>query len=488
MTPTLLAQQGRSSDNVRGSAMFAALILTTLLAALAGSLLKLGVVAASETDAAGASLRALHMAETGLSEALFELAVAHRAEDDPPTAVGSQDAPRELGTGSFWVDISEEDGLVTILSVGRAGRVERALEVVARLPQSDIYSSAVFAGNDTLDPSYSLRLSGLAGQADQVLGDIYCGGDVEVAEDALVTGSVSALGTITGTVGSENVSAPLPDIAGMDYATNNDVDVAALFAADEYYASADAGGSAWQLPEESPAHIFRRNPSDRDGDWIETVKDDFFLEDPYEALRSDGDQDGSDASQITLAGQSGEPGVGGNDAVYYIDGNLWLHNRSSYSFQLASGGDGSRVTFIVKGSIYFSDNLFYGDNDQDGIAFIAIRDEDVEDSGNIYFGDPVYGTLVAMSAFMYAENNFYDYNLGAEGSAQVAVRGNMTAGNHVSIKRDYEDEHSRLTVNFDDRIRNGALDLPGLPGWQNGPPGVYTLLCWREVSARYAGP
>src|SRR5690606_32174287 len=95
--------------------------------------------------------------------------------------------------------------------------------------------------------------------------------------------------------------------------------------------------------------------------------------------------------------------------------------------------------------------------------FIAMKDPKVEDSGNVYFGDPVFGTLKQMNAFMYAENNFYDLNLDASGSAQVLLHGNMTAGNHVEIDRDYGPKHTKLTVDFDDRIATGQLEMPSLP-------------------------
>ena len=39
------------------------------------------------------------------------------------------------------------------------------------------------------------------------------------------------------------------------------------------------------MKEESAAHIFRKNPSDRATDTVGTPKDDYFLEDPYEGRR-----------------------------------------------------------------------------------------------------------------------------------------------------------------------------------------------------------
>ena len=103
-----------------------------------------------------------------------------------------------------------------------------------------------------------------------------------------------------------------------------------------------------------------------------------------------------------------------------------------------------------------------------------------DNSGNIYFGDPQFGTLEEMSAFMYAENDFLDNNLSASGSATVTVNGNMTAGNQVKINRDFGAQHSKLTVNFDKRLSAGDIVLPGLPR-ASGVGGSWVLAAWREI-------
>ncbi|MEE8469383.1 MAG: hypothetical protein V3T22_13065, partial [Planctomycetota bacterium] len=243
------------------------------------------------------------------------------------------------------------------------------------------------------------------------------------------------------------------------------------------------GGNAWQLPEANPAHIFRVNPSDRRTEFQSTKKNDFFLEDPYEPVHVDRNQNGKDASHITLSGTMGRPGPNGSGLVYYIDGNLWIHNKKSFSFKFFTQQDEStKVTFVVSGNIYFSDNLFLMNQNKDGVAFVAIKDETVKDSGNIYFGDPTFGTLKHMSAFMFAENNFYDNNLDASGSSDVSVLGNMTAGNQILINRDYGRRHTKLTVEWDDRISSGELDLPGLPPMTGGEGADYKVISWREVT------
>jgi len=110
-----------------------------------------------------------------------------------------------------------------------------------------------------------------------------------------------------------------------------------------------------------------------------------------------------------------------------------------------------------------------------------MNDSGVADSGNIYFGDPVFGTLERMDAFMYAENNFQDNNLSATGSAKVTVNGNMTAGNQVNINRDYGKQHSKLTVNYDGRISMGELDMPGIPTSNDDGNGAWTFQAVRRI-------
>jgi hypothetical protein len=274
---------------------------------------------------------------------------------------------------------------------------------------------------------------------------------------------VRASGALSGTAGESGVTQPTPDLAAMNYPVNNNVNVAQAFASATYASNSSYGGSAWKLPESNPAHIFRKNPSDRATNINSTPKDDYFLEDIYEPISTSNAINAAAGSHITISGIGGEPGPNGNNLVYYIDGNLWIHNNNAFSFTLWNAtGTPIKVTFVVKGNIYISDNIFYNNANADGLALIAMKDSTVTDSGNIYFGDPSFGTLEQMDAFMYAENNFLDNNMSATGSAKVTVNGNMTAGNQVNINRDYGTQHSKLTVNYDSRIWDGTLDLPGL--------------------------
>jgi hypothetical protein len=476
------------SQGRRGNATLIALVAVMVLGGMSMGILALTSASQREMRGATESLRAQFAAEAGVANAFQELALA---TSDEAQAVQGQEgvqldagqlgcagAPRSMEQSSYWSTVVDGGGgLFTITSTGESGSVRRSVEVVVQQAGDVLFDHALFAGNSSGDPNYVMKFGGTGGQADEVEGDVYSGGDVEINGDATVDGSVRASGTILPGGGTEGVSQPVPDFAAMDYASTADYDVAALFAAGASSHSNGAGGTALQMPSTSPVHIFRENPSDRVSDTSGTVKDDYFLEDPYETVRVDAGMDGSDAYQVSLS-------PGGENKVYYIDGNLWIHNKKTYSFQLASlaGGDGTRITIVVRGNIYISDNLFYTDPEQDGVVLIALKDEAVEDSGNIYFGDPTFGTLEHMEAFMYAENNFYDNNLDAAGSADVTVVGNMTAGNEVLINRDYGDQHSKLTVRFDDRISTGVLEMPGLPGQDQGV-GALQIVSWREVAA-----
>jgi hypothetical protein len=210
------------------------------------------------------------------------------------------------------------------------------------------------------------------------------------------------------------------------------------------------------------------------------VKQDYFLEDPYEPLRTDRDQDGTDPYVVSI-----DDGTGLARVTYYIDGNLWIHNKQGYSFQIeTTPGTGTQVTFLVRGNVYLSDNLRLQDTAVDGVAFMAVKDPAVPDSGNVYLGDPRYGSLRELHAFLYAENDFYDLNIDEKGSKDIRLLGAMTAGDQVLIERDYggrTSSHSRLQVDWDPRMRDGSLSLPFVAD-QAAAGGAVTLEAWAEAS------
>ncbi len=480
-----------ASRQEAGNATFISLIVLLAIGSLAGVVLTVGQRNSGEINALTDQNSALFVAEAGANEALM------RVEAGDDESIASAGAPVDFSGGSYWVSVDDnKDSTLTLTSYGRVGLQNKAIEVVVARAEEGVYTNGIFAGNSSGDPLYSLDLSGVTTQADKVYGDIYSGGNVNVKGDAEVSGTLRAYGTATGkgSVSAETgKKQPIPDIAGMNYASTADIKVASEFSTGgATYASNSAGGKAWQLPEANPAHIFRKNPSNRTTETGGTTKDDFFLEDPYETVRPDSKSDGSDAYMVSLSGVNGEPGSSSNEKVFYIDGNLWIHNANTMSLKFASQAGGVQVTFVVSGNIYFSDNVYYSNNTTDGVAFVAIKDSGVSDSGNIYFGDPKFGTLERMYAYLYAENNFVDVNLSATGSARVELYGNMTAGNQVKINRDYTTtvdgktviQHSKLAVDFDERVSQGDLKMPGLPTSAAAGSAEIEIVTWREVDPK----
>ena len=283
-----------------------------------------------------------------------------------------------------------------------------------------------------------------------------------------------------------------PDLLAADYESSADINVAARFG------DIDSG----TLPEDDAAHVFVKNPHDGRDYIVDQVfelngqmvnPDDYFLEDPYEPIRVGDPESASNATPISFSGGPDEHEENGNNKVYFIDGNLYLHNQHTYSFQLKGPeAEGITATFVVRGNIVLSDNFYYQNKNRDQIAFIAMRREDDpkgEISGNIYIGDEEFGTVASLSGLLYAENNFYDNNLDEEGSQHFDIFGSMTAGNQIRINRDYEipghyewrringrwqqvwvegeERHSSMTVIADDRYNDGANGrdrlVPGLP-------------------------
>lgn len=473
----------------RGGVLLVCVIAVSVLAGIAAATFAFTLGHGEESSFGGRELRALYVAEAGVAETALRVTDAVDQGQPVPAGLGTEAAPLPIAGGSFTAEIADMgDNTWRFEVTGRVGLQRRTIEGRLVPSGTSAFDHAIFAGNTSGDPNYRMALGGTGSQADGIRGDVYSGGDISVDGDAVVDGELFAAGAIAAAgpmSGSSGTTREPLDIAAQDYANNNDVDVAAAFAAEGVAQGNPLGGTALEVPEASPAHIFRLNPDDRTTETSATVKDDYFLEDPYEPVTAFSSPLGS-GHAVSLEGTSG------NDAVYYVDGNLWIHNKpwGRMRFELddadASGTDGVRLTFVVSGNLYISDDLLLEEAAADGVAFICIEDPAVADSGNVYFGDPRYGTLEEMNAFMYAENDFYDNNLSASGSSEVRVNGNMTAGNHVAINRDFVKpdgtvEHSRLEVNFDDRISTGSIVLPGLPNALIGAAGL-SVAYWREVS------
>jgi len=527
--------RGTGLRDERGTMLLISMVIVMIVATVTASYLTILQAKARDLDGNLDSTEAFYISEAGLSEAI-ELARAGRTQSGESLfglADGAQFtiAARSYfpaGTGSFRVLATYDASNMTLklVSAGQSSRwagrgVTRRLEVnIRRRSIAPPFMAAIFAGNTSGDKKYALdfggddNITGMNGRT----GDVYSGGNLSLRGLAHINGNVMSPGKIslfTGAITGEAVAGTqeVPDMAAMDYANWPDgVDVAQEFATNPAMAVNywwEDGSFAEQIHDEaSPAHIFRRNPSDRGGEYMSTEKDDYFFEDFNEPL-VEGPADGS-GHTVTLAEGSG-------DKLYYIDGNLWIHNKNTDGLML-SAPDGVKATFIVSGNIYIMDNVLMENMENNGIALVAISDANVEDSGNVYIGDPVYSTVNTIQSYVYAENNVYDQNLDSTGSKPLYVEGNLSAGDKVMMSREYTwtdfiyrcpecgsqgekgsicencwvarkkesvttTKHSQMHVEYDTRIMDGALGLPGIPGG-NAP----TAPCDTGISSRELAP
>jgi hypothetical protein len=257
--------------------------------------------------------------------------------------------------------------------------------------------------------------------------------------------------------------------------------------------------------EDSPEHIFVRNPStssssyyggvylrsrsydpiyytDKDGDSVRI--DDYFLEDPTDSTYNSP----SSSGEIGNAGSKTYPMYlnvqdDANEKVYYVDGNLYLHSPVGYSFCFREPG--TKIVIVAKGNIIISDEFYYNadydenldyddidstivENPTDLLCLIAMQNDDVpDDSGNIYIGDSQFGTGGSIHAMLYADNDFIDNNIDGSGQAFISIYGNMTARGELRINRNSWD-WTRLDVTLDTRLSENEISLTGLPPAPSG--------------------
>ena len=513
-----------------GAILAIVLIMMVVLTILILSLFNLGFHSARETDYELKSAQAFWLAEAGRQSCVSDLYAGGDGVIDP--TVISAKIP-----GTFEVITDPDDsnariaiGAVTVGAAPVKRRIRVSLAFVARP-----YENAIYAGNaDKVAWSFQLRGKGDLGPVlpqknqhkyggrDSILGDIDINGNVLMYEDSSVnvpspnrydlTGDVTASetiyqaanATISGTKEQFASGGSSPDLAAMDYAKNNDYDIAKIFN--------DAGVSSGRLPSDHPLYdilMVAKNPPDRGPENASTPGDDFYFE-PVSVNNA-----GNVASAVT-------PLPLGDDKVYYVDGHVWFHGNSTYGYKV----DG-QAAIVSTRDIHISDNLAYADRGLNGdlLALVALGQysgDVLTDGGNIYFGDPKYGTLYTADAFMFANNNFY-YNTearnqqSAEPESGFKVFGNFVALNQVVVLRDWypdgngdympikydpaagqwiealtgdpiadyddtERRHYAMEVGYDDRIRDAATQMSGLPG---GNGTIFKgVVGWEEIGAQ----
>ena len=264
-----------------------------------------------------------------------------------------------------------------------------------------------------------------------------------------------------------------------------DVNVAAAFSAPGQVTVTDQG---------DPAHIFVKNPPVSGGSVAGVpartytpmtdangarIKDDYFIEDITDSSY------GNSHQYITISEE-------GNSKVYYVDGNVYIHNPQTYDFKFRN--EGQKITIVANGNITLSDEFWYNggtEDPQDSLVLIAMKDPTVTNyaTGNIYLGDAQFGTGGDMHAMLFAENNFVDNNLNSGNQSHLSVFGNMSAGNKLDIARDFDDpNNTRLNVTLDTRIRDGGKSsgIVGLPPATGGEQAIVIEEKWTLKKGSWA--
>ncbi len=340
--------------------------------------------------------------------------------------------------GNGTADDEFEQNFIRFQVEGTYAGVTRKLEILLSRPAGGVYWNAVFAGNSSLTSGYNLGFDGVAkGSGDLVRGDIYTGGnfqgkgtsefqnetggpnptimfkdtnlggpggpnyqqgtqaDLLIPRD-LLTGKTTyqalaekyrKTGT-NGTLREENgvkyfdVAWDLQNMGGTSGGKNN-----GGAQIDQSPGSNGGLGRAQEqiLNPNEPSHIFRKNPTEPGNNndrttsyaYVDTFKDDYYIEDPTH-------KGVNNISNLGYAinGDTKADGVyispNGSDAVYYVDGNLWVsHNTmKSYQWIKPSSMKNMKVTIVVNGNVNFTDNLVYQQyqSDTDALAILALKD------------------------------------------------------------------------------------------------------------------
>ncbi len=462
--------------------------------------------------------RAFYLAEAGLAR-LSEERYYPRGRNPNDPVVGSTEK------GTYSVEVHTDVTPSYAISTGTCGpiqkRIRTELAFLAPPFEKCVYGLNNAGGNWT----FALRGSGtpawknghLVGGADTVRGNIFVDGDARLYEESKVVaapvpntynlnGDVTATGNISVTGSASIAGSRQPgadeaspvDLLAMDYQHNNTHDVATIFQS--------AGVSSGNLPAGNALRdIFTKNPGDRVAECASTTGNDYFLE-PTSGFIPGNQLDAKTSLNL------------GVDRVYYVDGDVWINSGQTYGFKIQG-----RVTIVATGNIHISDNMEYKDTDSVvGLVALGKYDEsgNLISGGDIYFGDPRYGTLYTGAGLMYAAHDFlYSTDSitrqSAEPQTGFRIFGSFAALNRVSVERNwytqgssgtaraatYDPErgvwidvkagtvltatevtslrHYQMVVNYDERVRNAGTRPPGLP--QGGNRIFAGLSKWQEL-------
>ena len=500
----------------RGLALVAVVVFTCIFVILGYSILNLAKSEIVMTQKELNSERAFYAAEAGLAKMTTKL-YNEEFEDISDTI---------LGDAKYKVELNLEADPPYAIATGTAGLEVKKIKAELTF-LSNAYEKAVYAGNVAGGKwMFSLRGQGNprsitwttgaeVGGKDIVNGNIYVHGDATMYEESSVNpspmgnfnGDINSTGTaeimdeamVSGTITQGAEVKSQPSLADMNYAVNNTHNVGKIFVA--------AGVDSGYLPSGSELYnIMVKNPGDRWSECSTTTGDDYFLEPAYVSNFGASSKDAKTPLNV------------GENRVYYVDGDVWVHSPRTYGFLV----DG-KVTIVATGDIHISDNIKYA-NDESLLGLVALGKYDtlgnLVSGGNIYFGDPRFGTMYTVSSLMFAADSFL-YNTDSvtggmkEPETGFSVYGNLNALNKVSVEREWYDpdgrgsprpayfdsinkqwvdlqtgdkltnteinsiRHYQMAITYDDRVRTQDTQPPGLP---EGKGNIFGgLKYWQEI-------
>lgn len=478
----------RRRDAERGTVLVVCTCATLLIAGLSYCLLSSVVLESNAQRDRTELAKCAYIAEGGTADVVTSLVPS--LEIGATASLGLRNQPIRYGGGGYWATVTAEpDRTFTVVSSAVYGQAAVSIETRWGREFHPVRDYAIFSGNRSSSSGGSLSLAGTGSSRDIVNGKVYVNGDLSLGGHSEIHGDAVATGAITGNDVDGEVrenAAPIgaPDLKVMRYDEIADfkVNAAAPF------------NSQGRLPLSDPRHIFvkefRSDLATSVGFKFDNTN--YFLGDPYES---------SSIDRVSVSSD-------GNEKIYFVDGNLWIEPMGDTSRIIKSPVDGTRITVVVKGNIYLCDGIQYEDPDRDALLFIALTDGESytdlngnnqydagepilhddgdgvyegprEGSGNIHFGDPNGGGLGHVHGYMYADNYFQDHVLDGTNGQPIPfeVTGFMSAGEQVRIKRDFKGKHAKMTVNFDRRVVDGDIILPGFP--ERETSGELSMLSWR---------
>ena len=421
-------------------------------------------------------LKARAIAEAALSAKISRMVAGDYSD------LGASDRAVPFAGGTAWVAVENFDvrrELFRLTAQATFGDETQVVEAVLRPLADPASPCAVFAGNASNDPGYLLALGGEGGGADAIEGDVYSGRDLAVRGGARITGSLRARGRIEGAEGESHVTRPGPDFPAI-LRGRHPSERALTFQVDTLFSGATLesdpwGGKAWQVPRDNPAHVLRKNPSDREELCRATAGDDWFLEEPCGSSRSAA----PDADGAAWIGVPETSGSGGAPAlVFVIEGDLWITNRILRAVRFGrSGGPRTSVAFVVRGDVHVGADIVDPEDRGDAIALVALRCEGREQSGDIRIGGELANPVEHLDALLFAER---DIRREAEprSPGSLVVRGALVAGNQILLGS--ESPHARLVVRGGEGATVAAR--AGLPIPQDRVS-AFTVLSWRTLGA-----